>query len=653
MFNRKKKVGYLLALFLGALGAHAFYYGKYLRGAIYAGVSIFINPLIPLMVIIGWIDMIFIRKWHEQLTGDNVPVPRVETSKTTKEVDLPKQPTVNENSQSEKPNQEEKKKKSIFSFYNEEDLILDKYAHLETPKHILDDVKKAINNKEETYSSGGIRYSVSVSHSGQEFIKDSYKYKGRTQNSAREIPFQTYWTTFKDLNDKQLKWYFYWRQQVLNKNYIDVDMSYIILFVYELINYSFNKKAAFNVSMMDTLYKKYVDRHTKLKNYLPAWTADMLYELNEPELAKEWGSPNERVPKLYDVLEEGIALNKVTMNTWKEYFSNQRETAYFSENRTKVYNVFKESMGFLEEIYQDNNQNLLDRWFEIREERNVRYVFRSAVIGREVEAVHEYITKIQPTEVLVQEVNAMIRLSENISRKMNNVNRGIKVNEEVLPIGIKEKMEARFLNNIGTSQSTKTSRKITNERFKDVSPRETTEEKVEGSKIPMPPQEDRDKSPYLTFDESKIENLKRETNELVEVFEEGTDKEVATDTKPEKPSTDENIADLKSNSKLEIHYEDSENEEEVRDFVNQLTNQEAAFLLLFTQNSGRSIEQEKAQKFAKEQSLMLGVFLTELNEKAMEYLEENIVDTEGDNVVFDEEFQSLLNLLEERVIYEN
>ncbi|MED2037496.1 TM2 domain-containing protein [Bacillus wiedmannii] len=65
MKHKSKTLGYVLALFLGGLGAHAFYYKKYTRGILY---FLFCWTYVP--VLLGWIDMLFIKKWHSQLDGN-------------------------------------------------------------------------------------------------------------------------------------------------------------------------------------------------------------------------------------------------------------------------------------------------------------------------------------------------------------------------------------------------------------------------------------------------------------------------------------------------------------------------------------------------------------------------------------------------------
>jgi TM2 domain-containing membrane protein YozV len=69
--HKSKTVGYLLALLLGGLGIHHFYYRNYVRGVLYL---LFCWTYVP--IFLGWFDLIFIHKWtnrinNQQQTGGN------------------------------------------------------------------------------------------------------------------------------------------------------------------------------------------------------------------------------------------------------------------------------------------------------------------------------------------------------------------------------------------------------------------------------------------------------------------------------------------------------------------------------------------------------------------------------------------------------
>lgn len=645
MNQKSKTVGYLLAFFLGGIGAHLFYYKKYVRGIIYL---IFCWTYIP--IILGWIDMLFIKKWHEQLMSgiddakhplpNDVAAYNQKEPKTTKADN--KKPLLNVNKNN--------------TFYNEKDVILPKYAHLQTPDSILKSVEEVVNPKKPK-QSGGVRVEVTFSHSGTDFIKTSAKYKNRTQGKCQEIPLQAYWTTFEHLNDKQLKWYFYWREQALKGNYIEVDLSYIFLFVYELLNYSFNPKASFNVSAMVRLYENYVDMHPKLTNYLPGWIQDMLNELSEEELANEW-KWREQIPTIYKLMnQEEKPINKISITHWRPYIRNYRETKFFTDNKNKIYKVFKDGLLLLQGMYKENGNSVEEVWFETKRVRDVAHLYSGAVIGRENEAIHVYSNQVSATDRLYDEITALFRLSENITRLLNGEKREIKVDEEVLPDDFKNKLLDRY------SEVAKK----TNQRFKVV---QTKDEELKGSTIPEPPvetQQEKTESvptkPVIEFNENNIEKLSKENKELQEVFngsetenepnkEEQVRNEVPVaaggvvfnqnenESKTHSTRTTDVVDTTVVDTTLGSIFDTSDGDEE--EFISSLSDTEKEFLTLFTEGQ---YSQDDAASFAKKNGKMLGLFLSELNEKANEHLGDNIVESEGDVIILYDEFTDIVQMM--------
>lgn len=184
MYKRKIKLGYILAFILGALGVHAFYYGKYIRGILYASISVIFNPLIPLMVILGWVDMFFIKKWHRQFEDKAISTNLIKEEVLTEVKEF-----------NDENGRRQKSKTAVTStsiptaknnlYYDEEDNILEKYHHLKTPQYILGDINKLLN--EDGYSNRNVN---GYYNHDTEFAKDSYKYRlQQGQSVVREIPY--------------------------------------------------------------------------------------------------------------------------------------------------------------------------------------------------------------------------------------------------------------------------------------------------------------------------------------------------------------------------------------------------------------------------------------------------------------------------------
>lgn len=641
MKKKSVAVGYVLALFLGIIGGHLFYYKKYYRAILYL---IFSWTYIPMFL--GWIDMIFIKKWTEKHNSNLIPS---NEAVQVKENNEEKQSVSTSNNivlqvKDNNKNVVSKKKKSLF--YNEEEIILDKYAHLTTTDSIIKTLEQFQSANNST-STGGITFSVYSS--SDELIKDSFRYATIEGTKTKEVPLVGYWPTFRDLSPDRLNWYLYWRGQTLKGNYMDVDLSYLCLFAYELLNYSFNSKAAFNVSMLVKLYENYKERIEKIENYFPRWIADMLYELEEYELAKQWDGKKVETPKVYNILEENLELKNLSITVWKPYLTGYRETGFFNTHKNKIYKQFKDNIGTIQDYYETQNVNLKDLWFEEVIRREVRSLFSSAVIARNDTQVHIHVTYIKAKVEMTKMISNLFKLSENMVRKSIGENRQLKVDDNVIPKDIQEKVLE--LNN----------------RFKTV---KKQEEEVKGSVIPARSEhgsklseevnniklskdethiiedinENQTSRKEVQFDWEKINQEYKELNELTKTFEEPLKDTVIVAAITKENKVTEKIHELMINTQLEmVNSNFIETSNEVgEEFISNLMSTEKQFLQL-TSDSG--IDLQEAASFAKSHGMMLNVFISDLNEKAEEFLGDILLEEGGDRYLVTEEFLYIIQQL--------
>lgn len=641
MKKKSAAVGYVLALFLGIIGGHLLYYKKYFRAILYL---IFSWTFIPMFL--GWFDMIFIKKWTDKHNSELISVNEaVQVIENNEEKQI-----INTSNNSVLPvkdsnkNIESKEKKSLF--YNEEEIILDKYAHLTTTDSILRSLEQFKSDKN-SKSTKGITFSVYSS--SDELIKDSFRYATKEGTKTKEVPLVEYWPTFRNLSSDRLNWYLYWRGQTLKGNYMDVDFSYLCLFAYELLNYSFNSKAAFNVSMLVNLYEHYKRHIEKIENYFPRWIADMLYELEEFELAQQWDEKKVEKPKVYNILEENLELKNLSITVWKPYLTGYRETGFFNTHKNKIYKQFKNNIGTIQDYYETQNVNLKDLWFEEVTRREVRTLFSSAVIARNDTQVHIHITYIKVKEEMPKMISNIFKLSENMVRKSVGENRQLKVDDIVLSKDIQEKI----------MQS--------NNRFKTVIKQEM--ESV-GSVIPAKPQNEpklieevnnlepskdtiqiyeennveQTAVKEIQFDWGKIDQDYKRLDELTKTFEEPLKDNVNADDITKEDKVEEQSLDLMINLHKEMlnptFIETSNGGPE--EFINNLISVEKQFLQLTNDNE---IVLQEAVSFAKSQGIMLNVFVSDLNEKAEEYLGDILLEEDGAAFVVTEEFLEIIQQL--------
>lgn len=119
-----------------------------------------------------------------------------------------------------------------------------------------------------------IEYGYTTSHGT--FVTNARQLVGHREKQASFVPFMCYWPTYDSMTPAQRKWYFYWRGQARDGNYIDTDLSYIFVHIYELINNVGVKDAIDGSEQLRRLWMGYRERFPKLDGYLAAWLTDYI-----------------------------------------------------------------------------------------------------------------------------------------------------------------------------------------------------------------------------------------------------------------------------------------------------------------------------------------------------------------------------------------
>lgn len=299
-------------------------------------------------------------------------------------------------------------------FYDEDNIILDKYKDLKTPNYIL------IQISEQLYPTKDIYFL-------DDMIELSNKFKDKYLNNADFFPFNSYWAQIRDLNEYQLKWYLYWRKEFLNNNVLDTDISYIFIFAYELICYTFNSNASFNISALERLYNSYKDLYPKLANYLPEWIDDMLsevgyyYNLNDNDIKKV--EDDSLVNSLTTINE----LDKININTWRKHYSesksdltNKQLTLLYGNQ--KFNNRFKKYAGSLAKYYIDNKIDIIQKWFEIKVITEKKRLFNSVPCAlQRMEGTYKY-KRYYSISTFDHDMNQITKLCYDLIYPQNGMN---------------------------------------------------------------------------------------------------------------------------------------------------------------------------------------------------------------------------------------
>jgi len=108
----------------------------------------------------------------------------------------------------------------------------------------------------------------------EEFLHDARSYFGQAGQPCPYVPFFSYVPQFHQLNRDQLSYYLYFRFEALGGKEVQADVSYVLLFVYELINLSEEYGDETTLSTLVFLWNTYASSMPKLEHSLLEWICD-------------------------------------------------------------------------------------------------------------------------------------------------------------------------------------------------------------------------------------------------------------------------------------------------------------------------------------------------------------------------------------------
>ena len=174
------------------------------------------------------------------------------------------------------------------------------------PRH-ADEIFQRVSTANPAESSRGIAIparaygaEASSSSAGAIFVELARENVNRTEAHADPVSFQQYWPTYAAMDERQLRWYFYWRTQLRQGNWLPTDLSYLFVHVYEVINMvGFdNPKDAFKYLVH--FWQYYRKSQSKLDRYLPDWIADFIVVHKLAPDASNWYKETAAIPHLKD-----------------------------------------------------------------------------------------------------------------------------------------------------------------------------------------------------------------------------------------------------------------------------------------------------------------------------------------------------------------
>ena len=117
------------------------------------------------------------------------------------------------------------------------------------------------------------------------FVEDARRYLHAEASPCPRVPFFSYVPQYTQLTEDRLAWYLYWRFQVRAGSYPDCDYTYLLLYLYEIINLGREIDPADGLAAICALWLGYRGRYPRLDRFLGEWICDycLVHHLPAPK----------------------------------------------------------------------------------------------------------------------------------------------------------------------------------------------------------------------------------------------------------------------------------------------------------------------------------------------------------------------------------
>ncbi|WP_059045574.1 TerB N-terminal domain-containing protein [Paenibacillus rubinfantis] len=285
----------------------------------------------------------------------------------------------------------------------------------------------------------------------QRFVQKAKELESAVEAAAEFVPFQTYWPTYDEMQPRQLKWYLFWRGEVRSERYPDTDLSYLFVYLYELIHGVGWSEPAEGYALMERVWQAYRERYPKLDLYVREWLYDLalVFQLEERSAEPMAKLPRNLSMELKELewrrrfTADPLELSWDLLMTLTDY--NVEKSRFYQELGRKDMRNYVPKVISLVDGYLSRSKGIrILELFQPSETRVSRFLFRSAVYDHDLYGRTKTVTVLPYSghPPLRGFLTQLIRLTENQLRELTGFKgklRGIDVGPEI------EQLVGRYL----------------------------------------------------------------------------------------------------------------------------------------------------------------------------------------------------------------
>ena len=346
----------------------------------------------------------------------------------------------------------------------------------------------------------------------ERFLDDAKRLMDVKGEPCPPVPFFSYTPQYSQLNRAQLSYYLWWRENVRSSVYPEADYSYVLLYLYELINLSPCRDKQYTLDEMCEIWLHYGKEHPFVAKYLGEWICDFC-------LINRLAVPSKRLRPLYpDIMknclikefyvvgsEDKNGIGSVCADALVEIASayDYRKSKYATEDRLPY--MKKHLVGAVDAVLSNDSENgdiFGGMKHNMADNSAVRTAFSGALcsvsVRKRIEIEYYSFSRSYELRYLISDI---MKYSENKLRRLWGIKS--RLNIYALPTPIKKCVDKYFESIMPSSVGAENNRQ------------KSSEENNEYEKFYEAP-----KSKLSTENAAKIEESSWETTKiLIETFE--------------------------------------------------------------------------------------------------------------------------------------
>ncbi|MNI07632.1 hypothetical protein D3C73_606430 [compost metagenome] len=257
-------------------------------------------------------------------------------------------------------------------------------------------------------------------------------------------PFMSYWPTYDHMTESQRKWYYYWRSEVRNERYPNTDLSYIFIYVYEIINGVGWSDPRMGYELLDKISMAYGRKYPQLNGYLKEWISDfvLIHSLEVPLIeifARAGGACSGELMdmELLRIFRDQPSQIYLELLLTLSDYDLRRSKFYLEGGKSDLEMYLPRIVALVDAYLQKSSEmKLIDKFPPGQQQITERYLFRSAVYdstlyGRTTTIKTVPIRSVAP---LREYITQIIRFTENKLREIKGFKgrlRGVSLEQEI------------------------------------------------------------------------------------------------------------------------------------------------------------------------------------------------------------------------------